>query len=248
MPLARHLVPVRPVVVASAVGLLARGGPVRPAHADIVLAFTQDANLTPNDPFVATNDGASPQATTTFTQGSVIIDINTLGGVSLSTPILAYITYEDVRSIGAAQQLRGSVFQEFDGTVAITSGPNASGLNYLTATFAHNLFNVSDNGQTGALTAQAPPDSHLRFTSDLFAFQPAPPASRSMTLGYTGTGPATAGIVNQSPESFVANGTGQFEATLFVATPEPSSWLLATIGGSTLLGYGYALRRSGRIS
>jgi hypothetical protein len=246
MPLARRLVQIRSLVIASAVGLLALGGMARPAHADIVLAFVQDANLNPNDPFVATNNGAAPNATTTFTQGSIAIDIGTLGGITLSTPILAYITYENVHSVGQAFQLGGTVLQEFDGTVAITSGPNATGLNYLTAAFTNNAFSISDNGQTGALTAQAPPDSNLVFTSDLFSFQSAPPASRSMTLGYTGINPSIAGIVNNSIESFVANGTGQFEATM--AAPEPSSLLMAMIGGLSALGYGYRRRRSGRIS
>jgi hypothetical protein len=247
MPLVRRLVTVRSLLVAAVFGLVVLGGMARPAQADIVLAFVQDANLNANDPFVATNDGASPFATTTFTQGSVAIDIGTLGGITLSTPILAFITYENVHSVGQAFPLGTSFFQEFDGTVAITSGPNATGLNYLTATFANNPFNLSDNGQTGALTAQAPPDSNLQYTSDLFTFQSAPPGSRSMTLGYTGINPAIAGVANHSLESFAANGTGQFEATT-VSTPEPSSFLLAAIGGLSALGYGYKRRRSGRIS
>src|SRR5262249_48603730 len=157
-----------------------------------------------------------------------------------STPILAYITYENVHSVGQAFQLGASVFQEFDGVVAITSGPNASGLNYLTATFANNLLNLSDNGQTGALTAQAPPEANLSFSSDLFTFSSSD--VKSMTLGFTGMNPTSAGTANHSIESFSANGIGQFEASASV--PEPSSWLLATIGGLTVAGYQCVRRRS----
>jgi hypothetical protein len=170
----------------------------------------------------------------------VAIDIGTLGGITLSTPILAYITYENVHSVGQAFQLGTSVLQEFDGVVAITSGPNATGLNYLTATFVNNLLNLSDNGQTGALTAQAPPGANLSFSSDLFTFSPSD--VKSMTLGFTGINPTSAGIANHSIESFSANGIGQFEASASV--PEPSSWLLATIGGLTVAGYQCARRRS----
>src|SRR5262249_55016253 len=112
MPFARHVILNRCVVFGSAIALLALGRTAETVHAGIVVAYVQHANANPNGPFVATNDGASPGATTTFADDSVVIDIGTLGGITLSTPILAYITYENVHSVGQAFQLGTSVLQE----------------------------------------------------------------------------------------------------------------------------------------
>jgi hypothetical protein len=67
-----------------------------------------------------------------------------------------------------------------------------------------------------------------------------------MTLGFTGIKPMSAGVANHSIASFSANGTGQLEPS--ASAPEPSSWLMATIGGLTLVGYQCVRRRSIKLS
>jgi hypothetical protein len=210
--------------------------------------------LNPADVVTLHNDGAGHSTLSTAGNPdgagvSVPVTITNLNGVPLLVPIVGFETFVNVHSTAPATiNSSGDATQPFDGTVEITSLAGGLGVNYLTAMFTnitlamHNT--LSGTPGTGQLQFKAnePPES-LVFTSAVITTLGLP---RSMGLTFT----------NVSPPVQIANGSlgalgnttmtsaGNFSAGTGGVVPEPSSFLVAGIGGLGLIAYGLRRRRT----
>jgi hypothetical protein len=188
---------------------------------------------------------ANGSATLTGTNIQVVITI--FGGFVGAIPAFENIS---AHSVGAATFNSGSgtISQPFDGTVSFTSLPGGAGTNLLTATFTNvSMTNTNNLGGTNTSPAAnlgaAQPPQLLALTSDLLpASELSPPVTMSISLGLnkalvwdTATGTIT-------PGTYKATETGLFQQAN--AVPEPSSFLVAGIGGLGLVVYGLRRRKA----
>jgi hypothetical protein len=199
------------------------------ANAGTILQFAQ---TNPADVITATDTAGT---TTLSTAGNVdgggvsvpVTISNFLGTPGLAIP--AFETYVGVTSTGAASTSHGSIFQNFSGTVEITSGIGGTGFNYVTATFApvgaSSAVGLSGaaGGGAAALQASQPPDS-LVLTSSFAVFGPA----SSLSIPFSNVTPALS-ISGGSIASFTAQDAGTLSASIVTIIPEPSSLCLGSI-------------------
>jgi hypothetical protein len=207
------------------------------SQATVILAYGQSTNALAKTLTVA-KDGSA-----TLTGTSIPITITTLGGFASTISALEDIS---AHSVGAAtfNPTTGAISQPFDGTVSFTAG----GINYLTAVF-QNLTMTSTNNLSGTnkspainLGAAQPPQL-LTLTSDVLPpsdLTPPVAMSLSMTLNKALTWNSTTGQITAG--TYKASESGVFTQT--TAVPEPSSLLVAGIGGLGLIGYGLSRRKA----
>jgi hypothetical protein len=201
------------------------------ANAETVLQFAQ---TNPHDVITATDNGSG--TTTLSTAGNVdggnvsvpVTITNFLGVPGLAIP--AFETYVGVTSIGAASTSHGSIFQNFSGTIEITSGVGGTGFNYLTATFspvggssAVGLSGAAGGG-AAALQAAQPPDN-LLLTSNFALLGPA----SSFSVPFSNVSPALHIAGDSSIASFTAQDAATVSASIVAIIPEPSSLCLGSI-------------------
>jgi hypothetical protein len=190
------------------------------AQAGTVLQFGQ---INPVDVITATESGGVTKLSTAGNADglgvSVPVKITNLFGTPL-VGIPAFETFVGVHSVGTATFAGGQIFQNFVGTIEITSSPGGAGTNYLTAVFNNSALAGLASGTAGGAQAQlaaAGPPGSLLMTS-AFAILSAP---TSMTVGFSNVAPLFSDPDN-SISSFTAQNAATFSAT---AIPEP-----ATIG------------------
>lgn len=187
------------------------------ANAGTILQFTQ---AFPTDFITATNTGGGTTMLSTINNADgdnvsipVIITNSYLG----LPPFLAYETFINVTSSGAAVNFGGAVLQAYSGTIAFTSGVNDTGINYLTATWGANTGLFSGvNGSTGATLSATPV-----LTSSFETFIP----PMSMALGFSNVALPLA-IAGGSVASFTGQNAGTFSAAI---VPEPSTLTLSSL-------------------
>ncbi len=212
--------------------------------ADTVLQFAQ---AVPTDTIKATVSGGTTTLSTagnldTDPTGSsmLVIVTNFLGAPTLFP---AYETFVGVHSVGTAtlQSLAGMTYvvQEFAGTIAFTSGPGDTGVNYLTATFTDAGFSGLNHGAQANLADANPPGS-LMLTSDFASFS----TPLGMGLSFSGI-PTPPGlhITGTGSTATVASMTAQNAGTFSAVVPEPSSFAVAGLGALGMIGYGLKRRR-----
>jgi hypothetical protein len=124
-----------------------------PANATPLLTFGQVGN---SDTVTATNNVGD--TVTTITGTAIPVDVTQyLGG---GAPFGANLTLS-LTSVDAITNIAGALSQHYSGTASWTSG----GTNYLTATFADQLFAIS--GGTTLVIAAAQPPGTITFTSSI---------------------------------------------------------------------------------
>jgi hypothetical protein len=191
-------------------------------------------------------------STTTLTTNSLIapgsepILITNIGGTLLATPIPAFETFINVVSTGTATNSAGTIEQLFSGTIAITSGPNNTGGNFLTATFTNAVLSGLTGGGSASLVGSRPPQS-VTFTSNFAPIIPLiagnPP--ENFSLSFSNLVPPL-GLTGSTISSFLAQNTGTF-ATGTAVVPEPSGIAMAGMAMIAGLGcLGWRRRQSSR--
>jgi hypothetical protein len=229
------------------------------AEAGIVLSYeqAQPGDVQPVTVFNSQQIGQTVAPAPAFSTFSAVpggvqlvipIIINTLNDVS-GLAINAFAIYQNVQSSAAGTANALGITQEFDGTIAINSAADGTGLNYLTTVFEGVAFTVQT---AGTILASTPPAISVVFTSDLFGFSNS--TLRSMNLGFLNiqklpfpdSTPGTAlGLVGGSVESFRANNNiGTFEADVIDVVPEPSTLLSSGLALTVILGWAGYRRRS----
>jgi hypothetical protein len=208
-----------------------------------VLQFGQ---TNPNDVVTATASGGTTTLTTNSlaAPGSIPVQITNIGGTPLGVPIPAFETYINVVSTGTATTSAGQVEQLYSGTIAITSGPNATGGNFLTATFQNALLSGLAGGGSASLVGSRPPQNVV-FTSNFAAIVPLiagnPP--ENFSISFSNINPAfTAGT---TISGFTAQNTGTFATGTTAVIPEPSGVVMAGTAMLVSLGcFGWRRRQS----
>jgi len=208
-----------------------------------ILQFNQQF---PTDSVTAVVVGTTTQLRTSsaLDPNSIPVLIGNIGGTTLGTPLPAFETFINVVSTGTATTAStGEIQQLYSGTIAITSGANNTGGNFLTATFQNAV--LSGTGNAGGLSGSRPPQN-VTFTSNFAAIVPLiagnPP--ENFTIGFSGITPGLT-ITGGTIAGFTARNTGTFDTGPAVV-PEPSGIVMAgmaLIGG---LGFGWRRRQSSR--
>jgi hypothetical protein len=189
------------------------------------------------------NDGAGHE---TLTSTDVPVSITTLNGAGVPAPGIDAILNLSAHNVGAAigPDAGGNVSESFTGTFSIigTSSPFL-GVNLLSGTFTDAFSGKVGQSGSASLRVSNPTDM-LTFTSALAPFLPTGPPS-GMSLSFTNLSQNLV-VVNGSIGA-VGNTTmsqsGVFSASTH-AIPEPSSLLIAGIGGLGLIGYGLRRRKT----
>jgi len=225
------------LVAASAAALLFLAAQALPAHAESILNF----GLNNSNSITATANGAGTSTTITTTgstptSGYQKVGITLLNGTAESPSVTAYL-YLSATSVDPVTSFHGSLYQDYDGTFAITKNADGTGTNYLSGTFTNFSFDSQlsglNNGTQATLSA-TDPTANITFTSSVISALN-PPSAASFTfsnldpLHQTGTTIA----------NFIASGSGTFSGTV----PEPSTLALAGFGALGLIGYGLRRRK-----
>jgi hypothetical protein len=171
------------------------------------------------------------------------VTITNIGGIVLppALAIPAFETFTNVMSTAAATSSGGTISQMFRGTIAYTSGPGGTGINYLTATFqpGATLTGLAGGG-SASLIASDPPTTNVVYTSSdprvlaALASLGANPLE-NFSISFSGIAqPPGFSIAGGTIASFTAQNSGTFSATSVV--PEPSGIVMA--GTAMLAGLG----------
>jgi hypothetical protein len=198
---------------------------------------------------VLTNNGAGGNVagSETISATNVLVTISELNGLTVSPPIQALLSLS-ASNIGVPATVSGTtVSEEFSGSFSITSVPPAPAFNFLSGTFTDTVSGTV--GGTKLELGSTSPPLTLHFTSDVpgmplstpnalqFAFTNLIPA-----LTFTGTPGVNASIGQAGPTTMSVSGNASASPSSVI--PEPSSFLIAGIGGLGLIGYGLRRRRT----
>jgi len=203
------------------------------SKADVtILAYSQNQGGTP---LTLTNLG---NGTSTLT-GTENVSIGTLDGLGTgATPPLAVLKINATSFTAASgPDVNGNDSQQFAGTFSITAGT----INYLSGTFS-DVVSGKDKGFSMSLGVSQPPDS-VTFTSNVLPAGSYSNPPLGMSLSFTNLTKA----LTIDPKSLGAKGathmanSGVFSAG---AVPEPSTFLVASIGGLGLIAYGLRRRKA----
>jgi hypothetical protein len=201
-----------------------------------ILAYSQSSGV---NTVTLTNNGMGGE---TITSTNTPVIIGTFDGAPADQA--AFLTLSATSVPGTFTNSAGALSEAFTGSFSITSGPGDTGLNFLSGTFTDTL-----TGTVGGVTLSLRVDSTvageaLHYTSS-FPLPLGPP--QGMSLSFTNVTPA----VNFFNNSIGVSGTttmqqsGVFSATTVVPpVPEPSTFVIAGIGGLGLIGYGLRRRRA----
>lgn len=201
----------------------------------------------PTDVVTATTAGGvtTLRTSSALDPNSIPVLITNIGGVTLGTPLPAFETFTNVVSTGTAVNTAGQIDQLYSGTIAITSGANGTGGNFLTTVFTNADLSGPLGGNSASLVGSRPPQGVL-FTSNFAQIVPLiagnPP--ENFSLSFSNLTPGLA-ITGGTIAGFTAQNTGTF-ATGTAVVPEPSGIVMAgmaLIGG---LGFGWRRRQSSR--
>jgi hypothetical protein len=217
-----------------------------------VLQISQSSG---SDFVTATESGGTTVLTTSSVSApnptSIPVQISTILGAPVSPTLAAWETFGSttaltpgtgLTSTGPAVTVSGALIQPFSGVIAITSGPEGTGTNFLTAQFTDTFMGTLGANSAG-LTASVPPESVV-FTSGvpvIQAFLAANP-NQNLSLGFSGLTPAVA-ETSGSLASFQAQNVATFSASPAVV-PEPATLGAASLGILASLGYGWRRRRA----
>jgi hypothetical protein len=188
---------------------------------------------TGSNTFTLTNNGAGSE---TITASNVPVLITTLNGFSVPG-LPASMTFS-AHNVGTASVgPNGNLVEQFTGTFSITAGS----INYLSGTFTDTF---SGKGRTASLRVSNPPDT-LSLTSSgipgIGSLPTAPPSGFSLSftnLSHTLViAHGSIGVVG----STTMNMSGNAAASV---VPEPSTFVVAAIGGLGLIGYGLRRRKT----
>jgi hypothetical protein len=190
---------------------------------DFVTAVASATSTTLN-----TSSSLSPQ--------SIPVLITNIGGTNLATPLPAFETFQNVTSTGTATTTAGTIEQLYSGTIAITAGPNATGGNFLTATFQNAVLSGSTGGGSASLVGSRPPQN-VTFTSNFAAIVPLiagnPP--ENFSISFSNLTPPLA-ISGSTIAGFTGQNTGTFATGTTEVIPEPSGLVMA--GMAVIAGLG----------
>jgi hypothetical protein len=184
---------------------------------------------TGSNTFTLTNNGAGSE---TITASNVPVLITTLDGFSVPG-LPASMTFS-AHNVGTASVgPNGNLVEQFTGTFSITAGS----INYLSGTFTDTF---SGKGKTASLTVSNPPDT-LSLTSSIPGMPLNAPSGFSLSftnLSHTLViAHGSIGVVG----STTMNMSGNAAASV---VPEPSTFVVAAIGGLGLIGYGLRRRKT----
>jgi hypothetical protein len=214
-----------------------------PSSAVTILQFGQ---TNPDDFVTATSSGGTTTLTTSSAASpfSIPVQITNIGGDPVAPPIPAFETFQNVVSTGTATTAGGTVEQLYSGTIAITSGPNATGGNFLTATFQNASLSGFLGGGSASLVGSRPPQN-VTFTSNFAAIIPLiagnPP--ENFSISFSNINPPLS-LSGTTIAGFTAQNSGTF-ATGDVPIPEPSGIVMASMAMIGSLGcYGWRRRQS----
>ena len=216
------------------------------ATSSSAVTILQFGQTNPNGFITAIALGGTTRLTTNslVAPGSEPIKITNIGGTLLATPLDAFETFIDVVSTGTATTSAGTIEQLYSGTIAITSGANNTGGNFLTATFQNAVLSGLTGGGSASLVGSRPPQSVL-FTSNLAAIIPliAGDPPENFALSFSNLTPPL-GTTGSTISSFLAQNTGTF-ATGTAVVPEPSGIVMAGMAMvAGLGGLGWRRRQS----
>jgi hypothetical protein len=190
------------------------------SNATTILQFGQ---TNPNDFVTATAAGATTLTTSsTVNPNSIPVLITNVGGNTLGTPLAAFETFLNVTSTGTATTTAGTIEQLYSGAIAITSGPNNTGGNFLTASFQNAVLSGLAGGNAASLLNSRPPNN-VTFTSNFAAIIPLiagnPPENFSISLTNVFPGLSVSG-------STIAGFTAQNAGSFATSIPEPAAGLV----------------------
>jgi hypothetical protein len=207
------------------------------SHAATILQFGQ-AN--PSDFVTATAVGNTTTLTTSsgVAPNSIPILITNIAGAPLGSPLAAFETFVNLSSVGTATSTAGTIEQLYSGTIAITTGANGTGGNFLTASFTNAVLTGLAGGNSASLLDSRPPNN-VTFTSNFAAIVPLiagnPPENFSIALTDVNPGLAMSG---STIASFTAQNAGGFATSI----PEPATGLALA---SIVVGLGCVRSRAG---
>jgi len=221
---------------ASAATILSFGNPP-PGPDDVVRATVGGGNTT-----LTTNSTANP--------GSYAIQITQIGNVT--PPGGSQAAFETfLPALSSNSPVSGGLQNGFNGTIIISTGPNGTGGNFLTAVITNGR--LSANGAAGGFeAAHGATSGGNPVTVTLTSNNPNVIAAMGGSgATFTTTGAASLAFVNITPTqsgsgftSFTAQNTGLFSTNVI---PEPASFLSA--GTAILAGlgcFGWSRRKSSR--
>jgi hypothetical protein len=217
------------------------------ATSSSAVTILQFGQTNPNGFITAVASGGTTTLTTNslVAPGSEPIKITNIGGTLLATPLDAFETFQNVVSTGTATTAAGQIEQLYSGTIAITSGANGTGGNFLTATFQNAILSGLAGGGSASLVGSRPPQNVL-FTSNFAAIVALiagnPP--ENFSLSFSNLTPPL-GITGSTISSFLAQNTGTFATGTTAVVPEPSGIVMAGMAMvAGLGGLGWRRRQS----
>jgi hypothetical protein len=215
-----------------------------------ILAFTQAPVIPPNPtPVSLTNNGAGGNiaGSETISVTNLPVAIGTLNGMGQFPTLAAFLTLT-AHNTGPATLTGTDASEPFAGSFTITAGMGGTGFNFLSGTFTDRVHGAVGGGSLVLSAAQPPAPNMIHFTSDVVGMPLGLPKSVSLSfanltplLGFTGTSGTTGSV--GVPGTTKMSVTGTFGAGI-TTIPEPSSFLIAGIGGLGLIGYGLRRRRT----
>jgi len=213
-------------------------------------------------PWVSTANSPGTGSTSFTTSGdgsggAIAVSISMPGIIISNTyanPLAGYMLFNNFVSHGAAGYSYGAYQQYFSGSIMFNSKADGTGINYLTATFTDSLF--GGQGTTANVSGGTPtvgtPTRSLTYTSDIIQhIATATLPGFSLTLNNINPPLSSVGAGSTlTVGSFVANGTGQFDASVDPAnnsTPEPSTLAGAGLAVAVAIGF-FRRRRSAQVA